>query len=61
MNEEEFSSFKVLKLKYRRGDQKIQLFLRFAFLQEIWTPYLISRDFESLRKPPLNDAEWIQT
>ena len=54
MNDKEFWSLKVLKLKYRKGDQKIQSFPRFGFRQEIRTPYLISRNFESLRKPPLH-------
>ena len=41
MNEEEFVSLKVLKLKYRRGDQIIQLFLRSAwFLPRNQAPLL---------------------
>ena len=35
MNEEEFGSFKLPKLKYRRADQIIQLFWRIGFPEEI--------------------------
>ena len=38
MNGDEFGSFKFLKLKYRRGDQIIQLFCRIGSPQEIRTP-----------------------
>ena len=35
MTEEKFSFLKLLKLKYRRGDQIIQVFCRIGSLQEI--------------------------
>ena len=60
MNDIEFGSFKLLKLKYRRGYQIIQRFCRIGFPQEILSLYLICEKFKSLRKVLLNHAECSQ-
>ena len=38
MNDEEFWSTKLLKLKYRRGDQIIQTFSKIGFPQKLGPP-----------------------
>ena len=48
MNDEEFGSVKLLKLKYRRGDQKIGSPPKLAPLS------LICRNFKTLTKVLLN-------
>ena len=45
MNDEDFGSFKLLKLKYRRGDQIIRRFCRIGFPQEIRSPLFDLRKF----------------
>ena len=55
MNDEEFGSFKFLKLKYRRGDQIIQLFFRIGSPQEIRSPVFNLRKFQ---KPEKSTTEW---
>ena len=60
MNDEDFGSFKLLKLKYRRGYQIIHRFCRIGFPQEILSLYLICRKFKSMRKVLLNHAECSQ-
>ena len=50
MNENEFGGFKFLKLKYRRGDQIIQLFCRIGSLQEIRFSLFNLRRFQNLDK-----------
>ena len=60
MNDEDFGSFKLLKLKYRREYQIIQRFCRIGFPQEILSLYLICGKFKSLRKVLLNHAECSQ-
>ena len=54
MNDEEFGSFKFLKLKYRRGEQIIRLFCRIGSLQEIRPPLFNLRKFQ---KPEKSTAE----
>ena len=54
MNDKEFGSKKLLKLKCRRGDQIIQTFCK------IGSPSLICRNFKTLRKAFLIDAEWTE-
>ena len=54
MNDDEFGSIKLLKLKYRSGDQIIQTFCK------IDSPSLISTNIKSLRKVLLNHAECIE-
>ena len=46
MNDNEFGSFKFLKLKYRRGDQIIRLFSRIIPPQEIRYPLFNLRKFQ---------------
>ena len=41
MNDKEFGSLKLLKLKYRREDQIIQTFFRIGSPQKLGPPYLI--------------------
>ena len=60
MNDEEFGSIKLLKLKYRRGDQIIQTFSKIGSTQKLGPHSLISRNFKTLRKVLLNQAESIE-
>ena len=41
MEDKEIESFKLLKLKYRKGDQKIQSFFRICSLKKLGAPSLI--------------------
>ena len=50
MDDEEFGSLKFLKLKYRRGDQRIQPFCRIGSPQEIRSPLFNLRKFEKTEK-----------
>ena len=50
MNDEEFGSLKLLKLKYRRGNQIIQLFCRIASPQEIRSPLFNLQKFQKSEK-----------
>ena len=50
MNGKEFESFKVLKLKYSRGDEIIQLFSKIYSPQEIRSPLFNLKKFEKLQK-----------
>ena len=59
MNDEEFESVKLLKLKYRRADQIIQTFLKIGSPQKLGPPSLTCRNFKILRKVLLNQAECI--
>ena len=60
MNDEEFGSKKLLKLKYRRGDQIIQTFCKIGFLQKLDPRSLICTHLKTLRKVLLNHAEYIE-
>ena len=59
MNEEEFASLNLLKLKYRSGDQEIQSSYKIISPQKFDPPSVICRNFKSLRKILLNQAECI--
>ena len=50
MNDKEFGSFKLLKFKYRRGDQIIQLFCRIGSPQEIRSPLFNLMNFQKAEK-----------
>ena len=50
MNDEEFDSVKFLELKYRRGDQIIQLFCRIGCAQEIRSPLFNLKKFQKTDK-----------
>ena len=50
INAEKFGSFKFLKLKCKRGDQKIQQFCRIGSPQEIRSPLLNLRKFQKTEK-----------
>ena len=50
MNDEEFGSVKLLKLKFRRVDQIIQTFCRIGSPQKLGPPSVICRNFKSLTK-----------
>ena len=60
MNDEEFESTKLLKLKYRSGDQIIQTFCKIGSPQKLGPLSLISRNFKALRKTLVNHAEYIE-
>ena len=50
MNDGEFASRKVLKLKYRTGDQVIQTFCKIAFPKKLGPPSLICRNLRTYGK-----------
>ena len=58
MNDGEFGSIELLRLKYRRGDQIIQTFCEIGSTQKLGPPSLISTNFETLRKSFDIHAEW---
>ena len=68
MNDKKFGSFKLQKLKYRRGDQIIQPFCRIGCPQEIRSPLFNLRKFQKRKKGtsascrthwnPMNDEEF---
>ena len=58
MNDEEFGSKKLLKLKYRREDQISQTFCKIGSLQKLDPPSLICTNLKTLRKGLLNHAEY---
>ena len=60
MNEEDFGFVKVLKLKYRRGDQIMQTFRKIPPPKNFVPPSLTRRDFNTLRKVLLNDTKCIE-
>ena len=60
MNDEEFGSVKLLKLKYRRVDQIIQTFCKIRSPQKSARPSLICKNFKTLRIVLLNHAEYIK-
>ena len=57
MNNKEFGSFKLLKLKYRRGKEIIQPFWRIASPKEIRSSVLNLRKFQNLHKELVNHVE----
>ena len=60
MNGDEFGSIKLLKLKYRNGDQKTETFYSISSPQKLGPNSLICRNVRSLTKALLNDTEHIQ-
>ena len=60
MNDEEFGSIELLRLKYRREDQIIQTFCKIGSPQKLGPLSLISRNFKALRKVLLNHAEYTE-
>ena len=60
MNDQEFGSLKVLKLKYRRGDQIIQPFCSIGSSKKLGPPSLIWGICKNLRKVLLNHGECIE-
>ena len=57
MNEYEFGCMKLVKLKYRRGNQIIRTFCKIGSPQKLGPPSLICRNFNTQRKVLLNHAE----
>ena len=60
MNDEEFGSRKLLKLKYRRRDQIVQTFCKIGSPQKLVPPCLIWGKFRILRKFFLIHVEWTE-
>ena len=60
INGAEFGSGKLLKLRYRRGDQIIETFCKIGAPQKLGPPSLICRNFRTLRKVFLIHAEWTE-
>ena len=57
MNDKEFGSLKLLKLKYRKGGHMIQQFWRIGFPQEIRSPLLNFKKFCKTWEVLLNPVE----
>ena len=60
MNDKKFGSRKLLKLKYRKGEQIIQTFYKIGFLQKLSHPSLISKNFKALTKVLKIHEEYIE-
>ena len=60
MNDEEILYLKLLKLKYRSGDQIIQTFCKIGSHQKLGPFSLIDSNFKTLIKALLNHAECIE-
>ena len=60
MNDERFKSRKFLKLKYRRGDQIIEIFYKIGYPQKFGFPSLVCTNFKTLRELLLNHVECIE-
>ena len=60
MNDTEFGSIELLRLKYRRGDQIIQTFCKIGAPLKLGPPSLICTNLKTLRKVLLNHAEYIE-
>ena len=60
MNDEEFGSLNLLKLKYRRGDQVIETVYKIPSPHIFDPPFLIYVSFKSLRNILLSHAECIE-
>ena len=60
MNNEEFGSGKLLKLKDRLGDQIIQTFWKIGSPHKLGPPSTICRKFRTLKKVFLIHAEWTE-
>ena len=50
MNDEEFGTRKLLKLKYRKGDQIIQTFCKIGSPQKLGPPIFNLRKFQDCQK-----------
>ena len=59
MNDEEIRYLKLLKLKYRMGDQ-IQTFCKIGSHQKLGPRSIIYRNGKTLRKVLLNQAECLE-
>ena len=60
MNDEEFGSIELLRLKYRRGDQIIQTFFKIRSPQKLGPHTYIWRNVRTLTKALPNHAEYIE-
>ena len=60
MNDEQFGSIQLLRLKYRRGDQIIQTFWKIGSPQKLGPHSLICRNFKTVRKILLNHQDYIE-
>ena len=60
MNDQEIWSRKLLKLKYRRGEQIIQTFCKIGSPQKLVPPSLIWGNFRIVRKVFLIHVEWTE-
>ena len=60
MNDEEFASLELLRLKYRMGYQMIQTFCKIVSPTEIGPHSLIYTNLKTLREVLLNHAKCIE-
>ena len=60
MDDDEFGSIELLKLKYRRGDQIIQTFCKIESARKLGPASLICRNSKTHREVLLNHAEEIK-
>ena len=61
MNDDEFPSTKLLKLKYRRGEEIIQTLCKTGSTEKLGPRSLFCRNFKTLRKVLLNHAECMRS
>ena len=57
MNDEEFGSIELLRLKHKRGHQRIQTFFKIGSPKKLGPLSLILRNIKALRKVLLIHAE----
>ena len=57
MNDQKFGFTKLFKFKYRRADQIIQTSCKIGSAQKLAPPYLICRNFKTVRKVLLTHAQ----
>ena len=60
MDDEEFGSLKLLKLKYRMGDQMIQTFFSIGSPHRLGSPLFNLKKFEKSKKLFVNHKECIE-
>ena len=60
MNDEEFGSIELSRLKYRRDDQIFQKFCKIGSPKKIGHSSLITRNFQTLREVPVNHVKCVE-
>ena len=60
MDDEEFGSIELLRLKYKRGDETIQTFCKIGSPQKLGPPSLICTNLKILGEVDLNHTKCIE-